>query len=145
MPKLSDETLFARALPLAIQDRIALSQSYARGSEHATNALLEAKAMSALKGKKLADLSEEEQGVAFNALVCAELWEDGLADANAAADRRVARDCARAARLYREMRLRRWGQTRIEQMMANSSPVAVRELEQMPLEQFQSRFRIPTK
>ncbi|WP_157643914.1 hypothetical protein [Burkholderia ubonensis] len=45
MPRLSDDTLFNRALPLAIEDRTALSQPYARGSEHSDAALAEAEAM----------------------------------------------------------------------------------------------------
>ncbi|MBK3780339.1 hypothetical protein G3A43_08715 [Paraburkholderia aspalathi] len=141
MPKLSDDTLFERALPLAIQDRIALSHSYESQSEHAKNALLEAKAMRELKGKKLVQLSEDEQLVAFNVLFCAELWQDGLAEANIKADRKVFADCSRSARLFREMRLRRWGRTKFEQMADNSVSVDVRKLMEMPLD----KFRTPSK
>lgn len=128
MPRLSDDTLFNRALPLAIEDRTALSQCYPRGTEHSDAALAEAEAMKALKGKKLAQLTPDEELVAFSVFVCAEQWEAALADSNATGDRKVATESARNARLFKEARLQRWGRTQLEVAIANSKSVPVKDL-----------------
>ncbi|KWA84152.1 hypothetical protein WL29_22580 [Burkholderia ubonensis] len=128
MPRLSDDTLFKRALPLAIEDRIALSQCYPRGTEHSNAALAEAEAMKALKGKKLAQLTPDEDQVAFSVFVCAEQWEAALADSNATGDRKVATESARNARLFKEARLERWGRTQLEVAIANSISVPVKDI-----------------
>jgi hypothetical protein len=128
MPKLSDDTLFARALPLAIQDRLALAGCYDEHTPLREEALAEAKAFIALKGMPLDELDKAQESTAFQAFVCAELWESSLADANVNADRTVFRDCTRSARLFREARLRRWGQTRLEHDVENSVSVDIRTL-----------------
>ena len=72
MPKLSHDTLFARALPLAIADRLGLADAYPRESEHWKAARAEAEAMRKLEGRKLSQLDDAAQKVAFAVFICAD-------------------------------------------------------------------------
>ncbi|WP_126223341.1 hypothetical protein [Burkholderia ambifaria] len=127
MPKLSHDTLFSRALPLAIADRLALADAYPRESEHWKAARAEAEAMRKLEGRKLAQLDAAEQKVAFAVFICAEQWEEGLAASMATSDRKVAADSSRNVRLFREARLTRWGRSEFEVMVENSETVGLVE------------------
>lgn len=127
MPKLSHDTLFARALPLAIADRLGLADAYPRESEHWKAARAEAEAMRKLEGRKLSQLDDAEQKVAFAVFICAEQWEEGLAASMATSDRKVAADSARNARLFRDARLRRWGPSKFETLLENSESIGLVE------------------
>ena len=127
MPRISGDTLLQRALSAAVQDRISLADCYPAGAEHRAHVLAEAKAFQGLKGKKLAELSAEEQQTAFAVFICAEQWEDSLADANNRKGK-AATDASRAARLYREFRLATFGPSKLEAAIAESTPVDIRSL-----------------
>jgi hypothetical protein len=126
MPKLSDNTLFQRAIPLAVQDRISLSDAYPENSDHWVSAREETRQIRALKGRHIDELGEDEQHAGFMALVHAEQWVESLADANPGP--KVEEESRRALRLFREVRLRRWGKTQLEAMMENAVSVDVRTL-----------------
>lgn len=126
MPKLSDNTLFQRAISLAVMDRMSLSDAYPENSEHWLAGREEARRIRALKCRHIDTLSAEDQHVGFLAFVHAEQWVESLAEANPGP--RVEAENRRALRLFREVRLRRWGQTRLESMMENSVAVDVRTL-----------------
>lgn len=128
MPRLSDDTLFGRALPLAIADRIALSDAYPRESEQWTAARAEAAAMEKLKGRKLGELDANEQQVAYSVFDFAAMWEAELARSMGTSDRAVAAYSARNARLFTEVRLRRWGKSEYERMVENTKTVTLDEL-----------------
>jgi hypothetical protein len=87
----------------------------------------------ALKGKKLAKMTPEENEAARLAFVFGEQWEAGLADA------RPGRETEKTARnnvaLFREVRIRRWGKTAFEVDVENSVSVPITDLLK----------RIPTK
>jgi hypothetical protein len=126
MPKLSDNTLFQRAIVLAVQDRISLSDAYPENSEHWRSAREEALQIRALKGRHIDELGEDEQNAGFLAFVHAEQWVESLAESNPGP--KVEEENRRALRLFREVRLRRWGKTQLEAMMENAVSVDVRKL-----------------
>ena len=126
MPRLSDNTLFQRAVVLAIQDRNALADAYPKGSPHGLEAREEARRIQALKGKHIDALTDADQPDAFAAFVNAELWVSGLIGTNQG--KAVEDDSRRQLRLFREVRLRRWGKTQLEVMMETARSVDVRTL-----------------
>ncbi|MEX3983981.1 hypothetical protein AB4Y45_33890 [Paraburkholderia sp. EG287A] len=128
MPRLSDDTLFKRALPLAIADRMALADAYPRESEHWAAARAQAAEMEKLKGRKLGELSDEEQQVAYSVFDFAAIWEAELARSMGNSDRAVSDYSARNARMFTEVRLRRWGKSEFERMLENSKPISLEEL-----------------
>lgn len=126
MPKLSDNTLFKRAIVTAVQDRESFADCYPRNSPEWTDARQQAEALHALTGKRLSSLNEDDWQLAFKAFVFAEQWEDGLADANRGSP--YGGESQRAARLFREVRLRLWGRTQLEAALENTTTVSVTEL-----------------
>lgn len=125
MPKLTDDTLLQRAIVAAIEDRKSLAAAYHNEGEHAADAMSTAAAIRALKGVKLAAMTPEQLQVVAQAFVFAEQWEQSLADSNEGS--RFATESLRNVRLYREVRMRRWGRTQLEEHMANCVAVDVRE------------------
>lgn len=128
MPRLSDDTLFARALPLAVQDRRSLADCYPPDSPHRAEALEEARALGALRGKRLAQLEATEQPLAYLAFICAQQSEEGLAEANASGDKALQRASLRNARLFQEVRWRRWGKSQLEVALESGRSVGISEL-----------------
>lgn len=128
MPRLSDETRFARALPLAILDRKSLADCYPMDSPHRAEALEEARTLAPLKGRRLAQLDAAEQHLAYLAFACAQQWEEELARTHATADKARQEASLRNARLFQEVRYRRWGKSRLEQALESAKPVKVTDL-----------------
>jgi len=128
MPKLSDDTLFARALPIAIADRDALADCYPRNSEQWKEARGEADSMRKLVGRKLAQLTGDEQHLAFAVFFHAEQWEETLADSVRTSNRKVSTDSLRNVRLFREVRHRRWGKSRQEVAFETAESVSLDDL-----------------
>ncbi|WP_434716278.1 hypothetical protein [Paraburkholderia sp. A3RO-2L] len=126
MPKLSDDTIFARAIHPAIQDRITLADAYSNEGPNAEAALEQGRAIKALTGKKLDKMTPAEQETAYLCLAYAEQWESSLADSNPGAQ--TERAARKNAQLFQELRHRRWGKSRLEVAMENSKPVSVFEL-----------------
>ena len=126
MPKLSDDAIFARAINPALQDRITLADAYSNEGPNAETALEQGRAIKALTGKRLDKMTPAEQEAAYLCLACAEQWESSLADANPGAE--AQRAARRNAQLFRELRHRRWGKSRLEVAIENSKAVSVFEL-----------------
>ncbi len=127
MPRISDDTLVQRAIWAAALDRRAMADAYDHQGPEAEKALADAKAVLALRGRRLADLDEEGREYAFLALVWAEQWEESLAESLPAgsAERQGA---ARTAAAYRKLRLRRFGKTAFETMLKGAVPVPITDL-----------------
>ncbi|MBU9200103.1 hypothetical protein KTD31_01630 [Burkholderia multivorans] len=126
MPKLSDDTIFARAIHPAIQDRITLADAYGKDAPEAEAALEQGRAIKALTGKKLDRMTPAEQETAYLCLACAEQWESSLADANPGIE--TERAARKNAQLFQELRHRRWGKSRLEVAIENSKTISVYEL-----------------
>jgi hypothetical protein len=125
VPRLSDNTLLQRAIGPAVNDRESFYEAHHCTGEVAKEARALIAKMKALKGKKLEAMSAEEQDAARLCLIYAEQWESSLADANAPAGKTAMEDPLRAARLFREVRLRRWGKTKLEKVIEDSQSVEI--------------------
>jgi hypothetical protein len=123
MPSLTPDTLLQRAIPLAIKDRVSFAEAYNNEGEYAADALATAKRILALKGRKLAQLDEEELRTAFATFVFAEQWEESLADSNPG--KRVETQCRRNLTYFRALRNHLWGRSKLEAEMEDASPVQV--------------------
>lgn len=126
MPRYSDDTLLRRALVCALLDRESLLDAYSGEGPTADDIRVQIASMQALKGKKLANMTPEEDEAARLAFVYGEQWEDGLADSRPGAETEKA--ARKNVELFREVRLRRWGKTVHEVAMENSRTVPITEL-----------------
>jgi hypothetical protein len=131
MPKLTGDALLQRAIPLGANDRVSLSDAYARNQPEYKQFREEAKSFEALIGKKLKDLSPAERKVALAVFVAAEQWEESLADSNHKRGP-VADACMRNVRLFREFRHAEWGRTQMEVILADAPSVDIRDLMDTP-------------
>lgn len=127
MPKTSDNARLQQAIEGAILDRESLADAYGYEGSEANEAVADVKRLGSLRRKRLSSMSADALSLAFKALVWAEQWESGLADANppGSEDRRTA---ALAAASYRELRLRRWGKTQFEAIMERAVSVPIDEI-----------------
>lgn len=119
----SDDTLLRSAIEAAMLDR----ESYEDAVRGDTSTMAEARAtlekLKALKGKKLAKMSADERHTAMLAFLYGEQWESSYADSNPGPTWEK-KSRALAAR-YREVRLRRWGKTQLETILAAAKSVTV--------------------
>ena len=115
MPRLAPDDLLQRALWAAAEDRRSLSQAYGNEGPDAQAAITEAKAILALKNRRIRDLDADALRQAFLAFLYAEQYEQSLADAQA--DQVLIRRSLRAARRYRVTRRALWGRTVLEAAM----------------------------
>jgi hypothetical protein len=125
VPRYSDDSLLRRALVCALLDRESLLDAYSGEGPTADDIRVQIANMQALRGKKLANMTPEEDETARLAFVYGEQWEAGLADV------RPGPETEKAARknieLFREVRVRRWGKTVHEAAMENSVSVPITE------------------
>lgn len=126
MPKLSDDTLLARSLEPAMLDRESFAEAVTRSSPEGVEALALADRIKALRGKKLDQLSPDEERDARAAFLFAQQWEEGFADSKPG--KKWETKALLNARLFREVRLRRWGKTQLEARMAEMTPVSAFDL-----------------
>lgn len=132
MPRISDNTLLQQALDAAELDRESLALAYGDKGPDAQAALDDQARLKALNGKKIAGLNQEEQSLAFLALVWAEQWEESLADAQPSGSKDRA-SASRQARAYRELRHRRWGKSQFETFMETAKSVPITDLLSRPI------------
>lgn len=126
MPRYSDDTLLKTAIEAAMLDRESFEDAV-RGDAGAQAAARETlEKLKALKGKKLAAMSADEQHTAMLAFLYGEQWEIGYADCNPGPEYEK-KSRAVAAR-YREVRLRRWGKTQLEVLLESATPVSIFDL-----------------
>lgn len=123
MPALTPDKLLQRAIPRAVQDRESLADAYSNKGEHAANAMATAERISALTGRKLAQLNEEELRTAFATFVFAEQWEASLADSNPG--KRVETQCRRNLAYFRALRHHLWGRSKLEAAMDEGTTIQV--------------------
>ena len=123
MPRLKPDTILQRCIPSAIQDRKGLVDAYSGQGEGAEQARSEMRAIHALRGKALADMTEAERATAFTALCCAESWHQSLSEAMGPAGRGELREAAR----IRATRLSVFGKSALEAMVERSVSVDIRE------------------
>lgn len=123
MPALTPDALFQRAIPLAAEDRTSLADAYGNQGEWAEDAMATRERILALKGKKLRELTAEEQKLAYQAFVFAEQWEGSLADSNPG--KRVEAQCRRNVAYFRALRHHLWGKTAFESAVEAANPVAI--------------------
>lgn len=109
MPKFSDDALLQQAISRAALDRESLIDADSGIGEWADQARAVILKFEALRGKRLASLTQDEKEIARLCFIFAERWEQSLADARAYAGSKNVLKPQRAARLFREARLRRWG------------------------------------
>jgi hypothetical protein len=123
MPKLSDTTILGRAIDPAILDRESFSGAYGGEGPESEEALGLAEKIRSLRGKRFASLTAEEAEIARLTLIYAEQWERSLSDSQAQIKEKKA--AAKLASMYREMRMRRWGRTVLEQVVAEAQVVEI--------------------
>lgn len=82
MRKTSDNARLQQAIEGAILDRESLADAYGYEGPEAKEALADIKRLGSLRRKRLSNMSPDALSLAFKALVWAEQWESGLADAN---------------------------------------------------------------
>ena len=126
MAKLSDDTLFQRAIPQAIKDRQSLAQCYGNEGEEAQAAIDQATSFQRLRNKKLADLNAAEDNTARLVFVYAEQHEKSVAEIFSGCAKSDSEEARRMLRLFREVRMRRWGQTAIEAFVGNAKAIDAR-------------------
>jgi hypothetical protein len=131
MPRLSGTTLLARAIPEAIEDRIAMVDAYGGKGPEAAEARQAIDAVNALKGKRFEHLTEPERRTAFSTFVWAEQYLESLADANHNRGS-VAREAARTALMLRTFRHTHMGRSRFEAETAQMIAVDVRDIRTTP-------------
>lgn len=125
--RISNDALLQAAVTAAIMDRQALADAYQNTGPEASEALETARALTHLRGKRLGLMDESLQELAFKALVYAEQWETGLADAWPAHSQER-RDALVDASAYRKLRLARFGKTAMEDFMEQAVSVPIADL-----------------
>ena len=122
MPKLSDDTVLQRAIGDAILDRKDFSDSYGRSieSEEALSLIV---SLIALKGKSFKTMTQDEQSIAREAFIYGEQWNEGLIQAGV-----NTKQSRNRIDWYREVRIRRWGMTKLESILENTSTISIHDL-----------------
>lgn len=128
MPKFSDDRLLSYAITSAVEDRRTLADAYSGVGEWADEALRDIEQFKALQGKSLSKLTPSELEAAGYCFICAERYEQSVVDARIPSGRRWHEDAKRRAASFREVRLRKWGVTRIEAACALAGSVSPRIL-----------------
>lgn len=119
-------SLLQRAIPHAILDRESLVDAYSGAGKWAEDAMATATSLKALTGVKFRSMSPAQLQLAAEAFIYGEQWEQSFADSGPG---EPYESTARAnAKLYREFRIKHWGQTRLESSMANAKLVDVRDV-----------------
>lgn len=114
------------AITPAINDRDSFADAVGRDSDDGIEALRDAESFEKLRGRKIESLSEVERRIAMSIFLFAEQYETGFADSNPGKKYEI-KSRKEAAR-YREVRLRRWGKTHLENIIENSKPVSIFEI-----------------
>ena len=127
MGKLSGDRLLQRAIRFAVNDRVELSDAYSRRAPEHEQFRQQARDFEGLSGRELASLTQEERKLAFQVFVCAEQWEQSLADSHHLKGEVAARSM-RNVRLFRAFRRAEFGRTQMEVIYAESTSVDVRDL-----------------
>jgi hypothetical protein len=122
----SDNTLLAKAIQPAINDRETYADAVGRDSISGVEALDEAARIALLRRKKLENLSITEMKDAMLTFIFAEQYELGFADCHPGLE--YEKRARKHAALYREVRLRRWGKTPMEKMMDGAKSVSIFDL-----------------
>lgn len=128
MPKRSDDSLLASAIPAAILDRESFAEAYHNVGPEADEAFELVGAIRRLGKKKLSELSHAERECARLCFIYAEQYEQSRADARVEAGRSWETDPARKAASFKELRMRLWGKTRLEADMASARTVSMCDL-----------------
>lgn len=126
MPRYSDSTLLQQAIEPAINDRLGFADCYPKGAPEATEARALIEKIRALRDRAFNDLSEAEREIARLTFLFAQQWEEGYADSKPG--RQYEQKALAAARRYREVRLRLFGRTVLEVVLASAKPVAFDEI-----------------
>lgn len=126
MPKLSDNRILQQAIEPAILDRESYADAVSPKAPEGQQALALAQKFPGLRGKRLDKLTADELETARLVLIFAEQWESGYADANPGEPHK--RNALAAAKRSRELRLRLFGQTRFEAMVARTTAVPLQDL-----------------
>lgn len=112
MPKLSDDTLLKRAIEDAVSDRDTFSDAYGRSGPESDEALALIENMRELSGRSFRTMTDAEKLIAHDVFLYAQQWRDSLALAQVRLTEKKYSQL-RADR-YREVRMRRWGKTKLE-------------------------------
>ena len=120
MPKISDNAALQRAINPACLDRESLIDAYGGEGEWADEARADLIRFRALRGKSLGRMSPAALEAARCCFIFAAQWESSLAEALGTADMEVAAESTRQAKLFNEVRIRRWGHTPFENQLANA-------------------------
>ncbi len=126
VPRLSDDTLLQKAIRPAIEDRESFADAVSRDSPEGRDALALAERIRGLEGKSIRALNSVENNVARLAFIYAEQWQAGFADSKPG--RKYEAHARRYQRLFHEVRVRRWGRTKLEALMASAKSVPVDQL-----------------
>jgi hypothetical protein len=126
MPRLTINTILARAIEPAIADRTAYVDAYNGEGPEADNARETIEGIKALVGKKFAKLNEQELDFAGQALLYAQYWEEGLADSQP--NTKYARESMRKVRHFKAARHHFWGKTNVERAVETSGSISVFDL-----------------
>jgi len=123
MPKLSDDTVLQRAIGDAILDRKDFSDAYGNRGIESEEALSLIASLIALKGKSFKTMTQDEQSIAREAFIYGEQWNEGLIQA-----RVNTKQSRNRIDWYREVRIRRWGRTKLESILENTSTISIHDL-----------------
>lgn len=126
MPKLSDDTLLQRAIGPACMERESFADACSNVPADASAAITEMTKIAALKGRCFSELSAEDDEVARLAFIYAELWEASISDSCPGTVQ--AKTAGKAAKLFREIRIKRWGHTKREAYCSQAKKVSVFDL-----------------
>lgn len=125
MPKLSVDTLLARAIPRAMKDRESFVDCHGGVGEWADEAREIIACIKALSGRKFSTLNVDEMESARLAFYYAEQWERSIADSMSNCSKSASTDNLRLSRLFKEVRLKHWGRTVGEAMLDNAAVVVI--------------------
>jgi hypothetical protein len=123
MSRLTPDTLLQRAIWPAVQDRITLVDACNGEGPVAAEARASGLAIHALQNKRFTALTPAEYVAAREAFLFAEQWESDLADSQAGTDE--GRACEERAAEYRELRMRLWGETKLEAFARTARAVRI--------------------
>ena len=125
MSRYSDNYLLQKAIDDAILDRDSFSDAYSRTGAESDEALELIRKMEALKGKSILILTDDERLTAYYSFLYAEQWRKSLSEAQAAASE--IKFSAAWARRFNEVRLRKWGMSKLERLMSQANTVSMHD------------------
>lgn len=126
MPKISDNTLLQRAIEPALNDRTSFLDAVRGDADAEAVTKAEIVVIGALRGKRLAVLSEDERRAAMLALLFAEQWESSYADSDPKSPAGI--QASKGAARFKGARLRLFGRTTFERMVSEAVAVDVRDI-----------------